>query len=255
MANVVHYIPTLGEVKISGPDLVAAVQARWPSLPVIEGDASPNVPAGSAASLKIGGEEFAAIYMPIAIPWPDLEWPSQTSAFWPTASEELKRHDGVIHVVSIGSDADALSQMCLLTHAVSAVLTAVPTAIGVYNGDAHMVTSKEMYMKMASMLPGSYPILLWLNFCVGPQAAGSQGYTIGMETLGFPNLETSFSPEPLPDLRIRLMDLCGKLIKGLSVEDGKELTGVGDRRIVAARAPSTFDVAGEVVHLHFLPAA
>lgn len=257
------YVPTRGPVSIDGRELVATISERWPHLPISEGwtgDDSVVSDAGRSASFELGGERIAVIYVPAKIPWSDLEWPAATATFWPNATEELQQHDGLIHVVIMDSEADALSQMYLLTHAVWAVLDRTPTALGVYNGHANLVVSKDKYHQTAGGMPEIRPVILWLIFCVGPKDQGHQGYSLGMDSLGFPNVEATSSPDSFGDLKFRLLFLCDDLLAGLHLNDGDMIRNYGDGNdpqpdIIAVHGQSSYGVDGPVVQLRFDAAA
>lgn len=205
------------------------------------------------------GEFFAAIgIMPAPIPGDSLAGPIETSWLWPDAAKELSPHKGHL-IVTVGTSSDDPNPVeirKLLTQVVASVLASTEGALGVYWAEAGLVISRNLFLEMArEFLPAQSPLLLWVDFRVGPvdhESGLSFGFTAGMNHLGLMDLITSNASEPPGELRQRLIYIAEYLLdNGLVIEDGHTVGESAAETIRVVYGPSSFGHEQPVMQLDY----
>jgi hypothetical protein len=225
------------ELPVSFQRLHEHLLRTWPDVPqpteLDEGEQAAVVrfPAGS---ITLG-------YMPMPIPWGDLEWPTRMAWQWPGAREALERHSAHI-IIAVSSDALTQVEVTLLLTRVTAAAAAVADAAGVYYGNASLVIDPEHYVEQAAEGSSEHlPIFLWIGFHPVRESAGLSAYTTGMSVFGYLELEaheTTLSPD---ELLGRLADIVHyQLSTGARLEDGQTFGATAEERIRICHAPSRF---------------
>lgn len=205
------------------------------------------------------GEFFVAIgIMPAPIPADSLEGPMATSWLWPDAAKELPQHKGhlIVSVNHFAGEPDPVEIRKVLTQAVASVLASSEGALGVYWGESGMVIGRDLFIEMArEFLPAQVPLVLWVDFRVGPvdQDSGlSYGFTAGMDNLGLMDLVTSNASEPPGELRQRLINIAEYLLdNGLVIEDGHTVGESAEEHIRVVYGPSPFGHEPQVMQLDY----
>jgi hypothetical protein len=197
------------------------------------------------------GEEAAIIrspagsimlgYMPMPIPWGDLEWPTKMAWQWPGAREALELHSAHL-IIAVTSDALTQVELTLLLTRATAAAAAVTDAAGVYYGNASLVIDSARYVEQAADAnPQHLPLFLWIGFHPVRESAGLSAYTTGMSVFGHLELEaheTSLSPS---ELLGTLADVAHyQLSTGARLQDGQTFGPSAEERIQIRHAPSRF---------------
>lgn len=233
--------------------VIAAIESRWPDLPVVAGWLSDNssTEESSAIFFNVDGQNVAAMAMPAPIPWADLEFPASQSFLWPDATQDLQTHDSHI-VVSVISEAGGLEQARVLTQAMAGIIDATPGSLGVYQGDASLVVPAPLHQDLAAMLPETNPLFLWINFLVGVDGDRVYGFTAGMDSLGGLDVESNDSTDGPGEFRGRMHDLCAYVLEQeATINSGDTIGQVEDEWIRVLHGPSSFGLDRTVMQLHY----
>ena len=232
---------------VLGADIHKVLGEYWPGLPVVT-DAEEK--DGSIA-FRVGSSDVILARMPAPIPWSDLEGPCATSILWRNAAEEVRQHR--IHwIVTASAELKPIEMATLLTQVTAATMAACPSAIGVYWGNATLVIPKDLFIDFAKqVLPKGPPLHIWVDFRVGKDTEStSAGFTAGMNALGHMEFEAQNAPEPVAELRERLMALAGYVLEnGSLIRDGDTVGEDAEERIRFVYSPSAFGHEGKVMRL------
>lgn len=181
----------MGMVALRGnalPDLRRIAGHFRESLNLAVDDSEINV-RDEAAVVTIEGGMAGFVFMPMPIPWGDLEWPVCTAWSWPEARSSLSGHGSHVVVYASSEKMAPVRLSLCLTRAIASVLASVES-LGVYYGNASIVVPPDRYLEQASEASEtSLPLFLWLGFHPVPEKKGLSGYTTGMRMLGFLDLE------------------------------------------------------------------
>lgn len=202
-------------------------------------------------SLSIGDKGVVFGPMPKPIPWSDLEGPCATSVLWKDAAAQVKQHRTHVIAMALG-DLNELEASALLTKACAAYMAALPSAIGVYWGNATLIVPKNIFISFAEeVLPEGPPLHIWVDFRVGPDSERtSAGFTAGMKALGHMEFETQNSPEPPGELRERLLALANYVVtNGPVIKDGDTVGEDEQEKIRVVYSPSAFGHKEKVMRL------
>lgn len=237
--------------KEGSPPTVAAIEqeikANWPDFPATQEFEQQD----GTISFNMDGAPVFFAYVDAPFPWSDLEGPCATSMLWPNAAEEIQAHRG--HwIVTVMGDHEPIEMATLLTQATAVLLSVLPSAIGVYWGNATLIIPKPMFIDFTKqVLPDEAPLFLWVDFRVGSDTpSGTSGFTTGMEALGHMELEVHNGPETVPETRERLMDLVGYLLaNGPVIEDGNTVGNSAEERILVRYGDSKFGYENKVMRL------
>jgi hypothetical protein len=235
--------------KLSASAIRQDLKATWPDLPEI-GEAEGE---DDAIVFRIGESMVMLGRMPAPIPWSDLEGPCATSWLWPNAADAVKQHTEHV-IVTVAAETPALERSRLLTQVAAAVVGTCQAPVGVYWGDATLVTSAEMFRDFAvDVLPEGPPIPMWVDFRVGPTGDGtSSGFTTGLAALDLMEFETKNASEPPGELRERLIAMAGYVIEnGPVIRDGDTVGEDANERIRVIYSPSAFGHEGQVMRLDY----
>jgi hypothetical protein len=252
MAISLAMIPLAKGARLSTSKTTADLEATWAITP---GDAKKD---GGTWAFNFG-ESFAAVaMMPAPIPEADLEGPIETAMLWPDAAKDLNASPGhlIVTVMSEG-DGGAVELRKDLTRVVASVLEGCEGALGVYWGDATMLIRKDVFREIAVETLPEPPLILWVDFRVGPVAGGkSAGFTVGMNALDLMELESEAANEPPAEFRDRLMSIAGYLLEnGLVIKDGDTVGESPTEKIRASYGKSSFGHEEAVIRLQFEAAA
>jgi len=143
----------------------------------------------------------------------------------------------------------------LATKVTASVLSAAPSALGVYWPSTPQLINRESFLDGASALP-SLPLELWINIIVGKGRDGSvTASTSGLEAFGLRELEMVDSPESRDAARIRLTNLVSQmLVQRRNVSDGATLGYDHTWKVEVNVAPSKLGRSGDVSQIVFEPA-
>jgi hypothetical protein len=248
MAIAIAMIPLAKGARLSTSKTLADLKVTWSIEP-------PDAKKGDGSWSFGFGEYFAAVaMMPAPIPEADLRGPIETATLWPDAGKDLKTSPGhLIVTVMTAEDGGAVELRRNLTRVVASVLEGCEGALGVYWGDATMLIRKDVFREIAVEALPEPPLLLWVDFRVGPVAGGkSGGFTVGMSALGLMELESDAANEPPAEFRDRLMSIAAYLLaNGLVIKDGDTVGESPTEKIRASYGKSSFGHEEAVIRLQF----
>ncbi len=235
--------------KLSGAAIGRDLNATWPSLPQVTGLEMKE----NTLAFTVGESQVILGLMPAPLPWSDLEGPCATSWLWPKAAEELRPHKQHL-IVTVMGEGSALERTKLLTQVIGSIAATCPQTVGIYWGNAALVISPPVFREFASgMLPDGLPLVIWIDFRVGPGPDGKMsGFTHGMTAFDLMEIETLNSPEQPGELRERLFGLCGYLLEnGPVIKDGDTVGEDANEKIKVVYSPSAFGHEGQVMRLDY----
>lgn len=207
--------------ELKGAETIEDVKNRWP-----ETHSSDEWTVdGNTLSFDIGGAAITIGQMPAKIPTAELEGPCQTSLLWPSAADEIQRHQSH-SIVTILDASDPITASKLLTSAVVSFMAVHESAIGVYWCDSVAVHSKDVFNELATeLLPDQLPAILWVDYRVSPTENGrANGFTHGLKSLGHKEIEAMDAHENAKELYDRLSGLVDYLLEnGPVINDGDTL--------------------------------
>jgi hypothetical protein len=240
---IVQRFPALSEEKI-----VASLQKQWPEI----GPFSVTTEADGTRVVRANKLLFRYL---LAGPVSDSEQyikALQNSAIWPTAADEVARHDAAL-LVSVEGAPSGLRYVSLLTCAVGALVDSCPQIKAAWWPMANHVIPRVKALKGYTNLKKERPIELWVATNVFTEDDGAvSGYTHGLRSLGVDEFEAIRCPETQTALRDRLSSLavysaltCNAIFNG-------DTTGVDEfERITLKKKPSQTVHKGWVFHLHY----
>ncbi len=252
MAIAVATVPLAGEARLSSSKL-AADFATWDDV-----ISSPEIEKSDGALTFDHGDHWVAIgIMPAPIPG-TMEDPSLGSWLWPDAATDLARQKGHL-IVSAGSsteDASEVEVRKVLSQVVASVLATTEGALGVCWGISGQLVRRDLFIDLArEFLPAQTPLVLWVNFSVGPvdhDSGLSFGFTSGMHEIGLMDLVTSNASEPPGELRQRLINIAEYLLaNGLVIENGHTVGESAEEHIRVVYSPSPFGHEQQVMQLDY----
>ncbi len=196
----------------------------------------------TAVTLPIPGGSVGLAYMPMPIPWGDLDRPVRTAWHWPTAEAGLRAHSAHV-VVFVGSDRLSAVELNLqMVRAVASVISGCPEAVGVYYGNASVVIEAGRYLEEAGEASqDNLPISLWLGLHLATGEEGLTAYTTGMDVFDLLNLEahdTDLTPPQLLGLLANVAHY--EIAAGIQIDDGETVGGSADEQIEIRHQPSRF---------------
>ncbi len=173
-------------------------------------------------SAQIPGGVIGLAHLPLPIPSKELEWPAKVAWHWPTAQEEIARHECHV-IVSVSSNTLDRVDLHLLHTRLVAALLEVSGAIGVYAGGAMLVLSSEAFIEFArNASRKNLPLLCWVGVHpVAEEDKTASAYTVGMKAFGFLELEIRRSRAAIADVLGRLADMGQyQILSGHHLNDG-----------------------------------
>ncbi|HEX7896966.1 MAG TPA: DUF4261 domain-containing protein [Planctomycetota bacterium] len=240
----------LKDVEAPVPERVfAELKKRWPDAPPPREVASKN----GALTFKLDDALAAVALMPAPIPWSALEGPCAAAWYWPKAAEAMKAHPSHLLVTLSGGRRTPIDR-CLLLTALTASVTAVSKAAGVYWGAGPVLQSPAAFLEVASEMKQDYlPLRLWIDFRLVRERPGVHSvYTTGLDAFGHMDLELPKSrqkPEALFDLAFNAAHYL--LDRGPVLKDGDTFGTSAEQKIKVRHVPSRWGHAGKILSLNF----
>lgn len=240
----------LKDVEAPAADRVfGELKKRWPDAPPPR-EVSSNK---GILTFKLDDQLAAVALMPDPLPWSDLEGPCATAWYWPKAAEAMKAHKAHL-IVTLSGGRRTVIDRCLLLTALTASVTAVSNAAGIYWGSGTVLQSPAAFLEVASeMKQESLPLRLWIDFRLVRERPGVHSvFTTGMEAFGHMDLEVPKSrqkPEAILDLAFNAAHYL--LDNGPVLKDGHTFGTSADQKIKVRHVPSRWGHAGKILSLNF----
>lgn len=241
-----------GEPRIDLAGLQGNLARLFPALP----PSSDGNHDAQTFSFSIGDAEIIMGLMPVPYPWSDLEGPCETSLLWRDAEKEVRTHTHHM-IVTVCAELDPLPISKLLSQVCASVLVSSRQGIGVYWGNATLLIPKTIFLEVSQATLSSagmeeeWPITLWVDFRVGMQDENlCSGFTCGLKSLGFMEIETMDCSEPPEKLYERLYSLAESIVSsGKTILDG-DTVGNNTTGVLRIRhQKSSFGHEGKVLRL------
>ncbi len=251
MAEVQALVLFEGLPLVDGKQLVNDLSWRWPGVGnpqnLVRGDHEVGFALGEAAVLMVN----------IDAQMDYVDFPDQqvSDKLWPGSVNGLMRHQSHM-LLSVNLENRRWTDLFeLATKMTASVLSAAPSALGVYWPSTPQLINRVAFLEGASALP-SLPLELWVNITVGKGRDGSvTASTSGLNAFGLRELEMVDSPESRDAARIRLTNLVSQmLVQRRNVNDGASLGYDDTWKVEVVVAPSKLDRAGDVSQILFEPA-
>jgi hypothetical protein len=240
----------LEEAEAPRPDpLFAELKARWPDAPPPREVSQ----ASGVLSFKLDDANAAVALMPAPIPWTDLEGPCACAWYWPKAVEAMKRHKAHL-IVSLGGGRRTPIDRCLLLTALTAAVTAVAKASGVYWGAGAVVQSPRAFLEVSGQMRQDFlPLRLWIDFRLIKERPGVFSlFTKGLGAFGHMELEVPKSrqrPEAIFDLAFNAAHYL--LDRGPVLKDGDTFGTSPEQKIKVRHVPSRWGHADKILSLAY----
>lgn len=257
MSVSIAIVPLQPGASLDRDAIVANLQHFWPQMPELkEGDDEGDDGEDQDSDIIfLSTDEAHLVFapMPAPIPEEDTQFALEGTYLWPTAADAIAGHDRHV-IVTVMSDVAPADRLRMLTVATGALLESSAEAPGAFWCDAHMFVSKELVIEFAKeVMPDMVALPLWINFRAGSGPEGKNvGCTNGLKALGLMEIETLNSPEPIGELRERLIGLADYLIEnGPVIRDGDTVGESATERIKVVYRPSEFGNEGQVMRLDY----
>ena len=200
------------------------------------------------------GEYTAAVTLiDRPVPWSQLEGPSATAWYWPTASEALKDHQNHLLVTVVDEGSKAVEKSTLLTQLVTAIV-ATTESRGVFWGPGRLVHPPQAFIEQARQLSADdLPLFLWVDFRVERTGGNTHRlYTTGLEALGYSELEIAGFPGEAQTMLEYAYNIAHyQVTQSKPINEGDTLGLTDELQAVAHRRGSMFDEKLEVIALEF----
>ena len=175
-------------------DVVNNLKSFW-NLAITEIDGN-----NSTAVFKVDGEMVALAYLPVQIPWGDIEGTAQYAYNWPNAIQELKDHNGHAIVSVMAGNRTAIERFRILSKVLCAILS-TSKAIGIYQGNQSLLISKSQYLdNIDGLKEGGIPVTLWVYLGLRKSEKGNSLYTYGLTEFGKQEIEVINTKVELEEL-------------------------------------------------------
>lgn len=242
--------------KLAPGELQKDLQTNWPDLPPVT---KPEKSGEDKTTIvcNVGQAIVSITVVATPVPWAQLKAPCENSVMWDNAAETLKDHKGHLLVTVVG-DVEPLPLVTLLTKVTAAIVGTASGVLGVYWNNADMVIPPDVFRQFAvDVLPDGPPMPIWVDTCVGINQEGyTCGYTTGMESLGFMDIETLSSSDLPNELRQRFHGLAYYLLEnGPVIRDGDTLGQTDVEQIRVTYSESAFGRPGKVMQLNYFSMA
>lgn len=229
--------------------LFTELKSRWPDAPPAR-DVSQKQ---GALTFKLDDATATVAFLPAPIPWADLEGPCACAWYWPKAVEAMKGHSAHL-IVSLHGGRRTPIDRCLLLTALTAAVTAVAKAAGVYWGAGTVVQSPRAFLEVSGQMSQDFlPLRLWIDFRLIKERPGVFSlFTKGLGAFGHMELEVPKSrqrPEAIFDLAFNAAHYL--LDRGPVLKDGDTFGTSPEQKIKVRHVPSRWGHSGKILSLAF----
>jgi len=202
--------------------------------------------------LDIDGETVVIIFMPMPIPWGDIESTAKYAYNWAAAENELAGHEAHIIVSFLNGSNDSVKRFSILT-AVTCAIIRTHNSIGVYKGAQSLLIPAKQYLAEVKKRNSrsQLPLNLWLYFGLRTIDEKHYGYTYGLTAFDKKEMEITASKKELLEIREFLYNIAHYLIENnVSFEDGQTCS-ISEKDVVTITLAKGQFNEGEVFRLGF----
>ncbi|HKO80933.1 MAG TPA: DUF4261 domain-containing protein, partial [Chitinophagaceae bacterium] len=193
------------------------------------------------AVFKVDGEMVALGFMPVQIPWGDIEGAAQYAYNWENAKQELKDHNGHAIVSLMTGNKTVLERFRILSKVLCAILS-TSNAIGIYQGNQSLLIPRSQYLNNVDELKeDGTPVTLWVYFGLRKSDKGNSLYTYGLTEFGKQEIEIINSKSGLEEL----YDFAGNIVEyvvgsDVTFKSGETLGYTADQKIKITSSKGVF---------------
>lgn len=184
------------------------------------------------------------------IPQDELRPILRTSPYWREDDAVIFAHQAHL-IVAASGDFEKKRLALVLTTAITALLRATGCAIAVYWGAGSVITSKEIFCDFAdSATLDQLPLYLWIDFRCYPERGGCALFTQGLQSLGFMEIEVSYSSAPPGETVGLAFNVAHYLLDhGAVLKHGDTIGMSAEQKLKITHAPSAHERNEKVYHL------
>jgi Domain of unknown function (DUF4261) len=224
-------------------DVVNNLKSFWDlTVTEIEGD-------NGNAVFKVNGEIIALAYLPVQIPWEDIEETAKYAYNWENATEALKDHNGHAIVSLMAGNKTAVERFKIFSKVLSAILS-TSHAIGIYQGNQTLLIPKSEYLEHIDELKDDgIPLTLWVYLGLRNSDKGNSLYTYGLKGFGKQEIEIINSKLSLEELYEFVANIATYVIDSdVTLKSGQTLGYTEDQKVKITSSKGVF-VDGESLKL------
>jgi hypothetical protein len=216
-------------------DIIANLESYWNlSITEINGD-------NNTAVFKVDGEMVALGYMPVQIPWSDIEGTAQYAYNWQNATEALKDHNAHAIVSVMAGNKTTVERFRILSKVLSAILL-TSNAIGIYQGNQSLLIPKSQYLdNIDELKEDGMPVTLWVYLGLRKSEKGNSLYTYGLTDFGKQEIEVINSKLELEELFDCVANIVAYLIGcGVTLKSGETIGNTEEQKIQITSSKGVF---------------
>lgn len=172
--------------------------------------------------LTINQELVGVAFIPMPIPYTDIEATATYAYNWQTALSETSNHRSHLLVSVLQSEGEQINRYKLFTKVICSLLRTT-NAIGVYQGTQSLLIPKEDYLAEAALLDeDTIPINLWIYFGLRSTNEGASCYTYGLTEFNKHEMEIINSTRQLDEVRNFALSIASYVLEyNVSFQNGQ----------------------------------
>lgn len=216
-------------------DIVNNLKSFW-GLTVTEIDGD-----NKTAVFKVDGEMVALAYMPVQIPWGDIEGTAQYAYNWQEATQELKDHNGHAIVSLMAGNKTTIERFRILSKVLCAIVS-TSNAIGIYQGNQSLLIPKSQYLDdIDELKENGTPVTLWIYLGLRKTDKGNSLYTYGLTEFGKQEIEIINSTLDFEELYDFAANIVSYVVgSDVTLKNGETLGYTEDQKIKITSSKGVF---------------
>lgn len=224
-------------------DVIQNLETFW-KVPVSDFTGDDN-----SAVFKIDNEMVAVAFMPNQIPWEDIKGTAQYAYNWPTAIEDLEKHNGHAIVSIMSGEKSQKERFTILSKLLCSILS-TSNSIGIYQGSQSLLIPKSQYLENIDELKQlGAPIQLWIYVGIRTSNEGNSIYTYGLNKFGKQEIEVINSKINIEELYRFILNITSYIVNSdITFKDGETLGYTEDQKIKITSSKGQF-VEGQTLKL------
>lgn len=225
-------------------DMVAYLKSFW-NLDVSKTDGD----SVESHVLTINGEMVAIMFLPMPIPWDDIQDTARYAYNWSSAAEDLKSNTGHAIVSLMSSNSSNLDRFTIFSKVLSSIL-ATSNAVGIYQGSQTLLLQKEMYLQeVLGLKEVRIPVSLWAYIGIRSSESGNSVYTYGLKSFQKQEIEIINSSMDLGALYDFIVNISAYVIgSNVTLKHGETLGVSAEQKIKITSSKGVF-IEGETLKL------
>lgn len=187
---------------------------------------------GQVAVFDIDAHRAAVSFLPVPVPWQDLENAAGYAYNWPEALTDLQPHQAHIIVSILSGEGPVVDRFTVFTRLICSLLRTT-NAIGVYKGGQSLLIPKADYLEGAEVLKEEdIPLHLWIYIGMRSHEGRNSAYTYGLKEFGKTEMEILDSANELSEVANFLICMAHYVVEqDVEFKDGETCGFSEDQRI------------------------